>query len=280
MTGIYYTDVLDVLRDAGCPVRENATTNGWQRRARSSGGFASPPLGVQWHHTASNTSPENDLSYMINGNQDAPVGNLLLDRDGCYWPIAAGAANTAGKGGPLAMSRGSVPQDQANSRTWAIEAANSGTGQAWPTVQIDNYFLGSNALNERFGNLPTDVFNHNTWAPSRKIDPAVATAVLGAWVPGASTSSGTWTQADVTNECLARAAITPEVPDMTDEQAAQLAAVFSILTEAQPGFTAPDGSGATLSPPWASLWGYQLVAANVLPTLGDIQARLAALESR
>lgn len=209
MTGIYYTDMLDVLRAAGCRVAESSTTNGWQKRARSSGGFPSAPLGVQWHHTASSTSPANDLSWMIVGCQDSPVGNLLLDRTGTYWPIAAGAANTAGKGGPLSMSRGQIPLDQANSRTFAIEAANSGVGEAWPAVMIDAYFAGSNALNVRFGNVPTDVFNHNTWAPTRKIDPATAGAVQGGWRPGSSTSSGTWTQADVTAECSRRAGSSP-----------------------------------------------------------------------
>lgn len=246
MTGLYYTDLLDVLRAAGCQVAENATTNGWQRRARSSGGFPSPPLGVQWHHTASNTSPANDLNYMINGNADAPVGNLLLDRTGCYWPIAAGAANTAGKGGPLAMSRGTVPLDQANSRTFAIEAANAGTGQAWPVEQIDAYYAGSNALNVRFGNPPSDVFNHNTWAPTRKIDPATAGAVQGGWCPASSTSSGTWRQADVVAECTRRATSGGYAPDyeedddMTDEQYAGLidgvnAVIFSITGNGQTG---------------------------------------------
>jgi hypothetical protein len=53
---IYYAEMLDVLAAAGCYVAESATTDGWQTRARSSGGFPEPPLGVWWHHTASSTS--------------------------------------------------------------------------------------------------------------------------------------------------------------------------------------------------------------------------------
>lgn len=246
MSGIYYTDLLDVLRAAGCRVAENATTNGWQRRARSSGGFPSAPLGVQWHHTASSTSPANDLSWMIVGCSDAPVGNVLLDRTGCYWPIAAGAANTAGKGGPLTMSRGVVPVDSANSRTFAIEAANSGVGEPWPSAQIEAYFLGSNALNARFGNPPTDVFNHNTWAPSRKIDPATASAVQGGWRPGSSTSSGTWAQNDVTTECQRRAGdhYGPETEDddMTDEQLAEITSRLDAIAQAQQADFERDGT--------------------------------------
>lgn len=204
MSGQYLTWLVDVLRAAGCNVNENGTTNGWQSRARSSGGFPSTPLGVQWHHTASNTTPASDLSWMINGSGDAPIGNLLLDRTGTYWPIAAGAANTAGKGGPLTLSRGTIPLDSANTRSVAIEAANNGVGEVWPQAQIDAYFAGSNAINRQLGNALTDVFNHQTWAPDRKIDPATAAAVDGPWRPGGSTSSGTWNQQDVRNECAAR----------------------------------------------------------------------------
>ena len=85
------------------------------------------------------------------------MGNLLLDRNGVVWPIAAGASNCAGKGGPSNFSRGTIPLDQGNTRGWQIEAANNGVGEAWPQAQIDSYFTVSNALNELFGNLPTDI---------------------------------------------------------------------------------------------------------------------------
>src|SRR5215510_7794854 len=224
MSGIYIVDMLDILRSAGCKVSESSTTNGWQKRARSSGGFPFMPLGVQWHHTASSTSPANDLSWQINGCDDAPVGNCLLDRTGTYWPVAAGAANTAGKGGPLTLSRGTVPQDSANSQTFAIEAANNGVGESWPTVQIDAYFAGSNALNSYFGNRPDDIFSHalgegNGWT-NRKIDPAVAGSVQGNWKLRSVNSSGTWSLTDIRNECLARAGsyIPPIPPPNGDDE--------------------------------------------------------------
>jgi hypothetical protein len=209
VTGIYYVEMVDVLRNAGCVVQENSITNGWQSRARSSGGFPSPPLGVWWHHTASNTSPQNDLSWQIDGCDDAPVGNWLLDRDGVWWPVAAGASNCAGKGGPHTFSRGTVPLDSGNTRGWQVEVANAGTGQAWPQVQVDSYFRGSNALNALVGNQPSDVITHNVWAPTRKIDPATAAAVEGPWVPRSSTSSGTWNLDDIKAECSARAGTGP-----------------------------------------------------------------------
>jgi N-acetylmuramoyl-L-alanine amidase-like protein len=211
--GIYYTQFVDVLRQAGCQVAESSITNGWQNRARSSGGFPTVPLGVQWHHTASKTSPANDLSWQIDGCDDAPVGNCLLDRTGTFWPVAAGAANTAGKGGPLTLSRGTIPVDSANTRSFAFEVANDGVGEGWPQVQVDAYFRGSNAINAMLGNRPDDVFSHalgegNGWT-DRKIDPATANAVQGPWKPRSVNSSGTWSLTDIRNECLRRAGSVP-----------------------------------------------------------------------
>jgi hypothetical protein len=210
VSGIYYVDAAEWLRGVGLVVVES---DGWKTRARSSGGFAAPPLGVQWHHTASQTSPENDIHWQTEGCDDAPVGNMTIMRDGSVWMVAAGAANTAGKGGPLALSRGTVPLDSGNSTTWAIEVANNGVGEPWPAVQIDAYFAASNELNRRFGNLPTDVFSHALGAgdgwTDRKIDPATADAVEGPWCPSSVNGSGTWSLADIRAECARRAGAGP-----------------------------------------------------------------------
>ena len=208
MTGLYYVDLLDVLADAGVACAVADVNAGWESRARSSGGFPAAPLAVFWHHTASSTSAANDLNYMINGSPDAPVGNMLLDRSGVVWPVAAGASNCAGKGGPSTLSRGVIPVDQGNTHGWQIEAQNNGVGEAWATAQIDAYFAASNALSAWFGNAPGDVLTHASWT-SRKIDPATAAAVEGSWVPGSTNTSGTWNVDDVRAECAARASSAP-----------------------------------------------------------------------
>lgn len=215
MGNLYY-DLAAILREAGCAVSVTDVNAGWERRARSSGGFVSPPLGVWWHHTASSTAPENDLNYMINGSADEPVGNVLLDRNGVFWPIAGGACNCAGKGGPWTFSRGVCPKDSGNTYGFQIEAANNGVGEPWPQVQMDAYFLGSNALNAHVGNQPSDVVGHAHYAPDRKIDPAVAPQVRGPWVPRAINNSGTWNLDDIRGECMARAGQQPPPPDPTD----------------------------------------------------------------
>jgi hypothetical protein len=279
VTGIYYTDMLAVLRAAGCVCNESSTTNGWQTRARSSGGFPSPPLCVFWHHTASSTSPANDLHWQIVGCPDAPVGNMLIDRNGVCWPVAAGASNCAGKGGPSSFSRGTIPLDSGNTRGWQIEVANNGVGEAWPVAQIDAFFRASNALNARFGNLPSDMIGHAHYT-SRKIDPATAGAVQGGWKPRSINSSGTWNLDDIRAECNRRATTaSPEVPDMTDGQAQQLAELWQYLTQriGAPGqFTDP--GGANLNLPWAAAWNWNYISGPIDQKLNDIIARLERLE--
>lgn len=214
MTGIYYDLLIAALEEAGVICGVNDINEGWERRSRSSGGFSAPPLGVCWHHTAGTSSVNNDLNYMIHNSPDAPIGNMLLARDGVVWPIAAGAANTQGKGGPTQFSRGTVPLDQGNTTMWGIEAQNSGVGQPWPVEQIDAYFKCNQVLAELFGNQVTDLISHQGYAPSRKIDPAINTSVQGPWVPHSVTSSGTWDYRDIRAEASARAT-TPEPPTPT-----------------------------------------------------------------
>jgi len=217
--GNYYVNEMSVvLIEAGCFVSVGDINAGWERRSRSSGGFDNDRaiLGIQWHHTASSASVESDLNYMINGSPDRPVGNVLLDRNGVFHPIAAGAANTSGKGGPNNFSRGQCPKDSGNTRLFSIEIANSGVGERYSQQQIDACFLGSNALNAHFGNQPDDVVTHALGAgdgyTDRKIDPATAAGVAGPWQPSSVNSSGTWSLADLRAECLARAGTLPPPP--------------------------------------------------------------------
>lgn len=229
MGSLYYVDAAQWLRGVGLTVDE---TDGWQHRARSSGGFAAVPLGCVWHHTASKASPESDLNWMINGSDDAPIGNALIDRAGVVHLIAGGASNTAGKGGPITFSRGTVGKDSGNTTTWNWEVANAGTGEAWPRVQIDAYFTASNEMNHRLGNQPTDLVTHNGYCapscPGRKIDPATAAAVQGPWQPRSCSSAGTWNQDDIRAEAKQRAAgpapePEPEPPPEEDDEMMYLA---------------------------------------------------------
>src|SRR5215510_7210242 len=127
MGAIWLTDLADAVASSGLEYR---TWPGWETRARSSGGYDQ-----FWclfvHHTASNTSPDNDCTYMWQNASDRPIGALLLDRTGRVTIGAAGATNTQGKGGPCKTSRGTIPADRGNTYGLAIEAANAGTGEPW-----------------------------------------------------------------------------------------------------------------------------------------------------
>lgn len=188
----YLTWLADVLRAEGLTVVEYA---GWQTRARSSGGYTAPaPLCVMEHHTASNpgSDGQGDADYIAFGDEDAPISNLYIQRNGTVWVIAAGATNTNGKGKSLSFSRGVVPVDGMNSRAVGIEVANNGVGEIWPQVQVDALVAAANAINRTLGNQSTDIAGHVHYAPDRKIDPATATAVQGPWQPRSINSSGSW----------------------------------------------------------------------------------------
>jgi hypothetical protein len=276
MSGRYLVELADVLRAAGVHVVE---VDGWQTRARKSGGYAgNRPWCVMWHHTASQATPDQDIAYII-GADTAPISNLYLDRTGCVHVIAAGATNTNGKGGPQKFSRGTVPLDCMNEYAVSIEAANSGLGEPWPQVQIDAFFKASIAVTNWLGLEPTDISSHAGWT-TRKIDPATAAAVQGPWRPASVNTSGTWSLDDLRHEAARRAAsgaapIPPSEDDMTDEQARQLAELHAAMVQAQPGFPDPSGSGANLNAAWAALWGQAMIAQNVLPVLVEIQRLLS-----
>lgn len=161
----YLTDLADVLRAAGLEVVE---LDGWQYRSRGSGGYDDGrPDHVMVHHTASppSASGENDAWYCATGDEDAPLSNLCLDRDGVWWVLAGGATNTNGKGGPL----NGVPADSMNTHAIGVEA-NGGYGHPWPAVQTSSYTRGVRALCDRYG--CKYVAGHAEWAPDRKVDPA------------------------------------------------------------------------------------------------------------
>lgn len=171
-----YLNLLDVLRAGGVSC---SGYDGWTTRSRSSGGYEGL-WAVVAHHTASNTTPANDLNYMVNAD-DGPISTGLLDRTGHFTIIAAGAANHAGKGGgtsdgggePWHTTRGTIPGNDANRYALGIEAANAGTGaEPWPQAQQDAYAKMVRALCDAYALDPLrDVRSHAEWTPPRKIDP-------------------------------------------------------------------------------------------------------------
>src|SRR5262245_52297235 len=172
--GAYWLhDLDDVVAATGLVHR---CWNGWETRSRSSGGY-DQVWAVFTHHTASSTSPDADCRYMWDASGgDQPIGALYLARDGSVTIGAAGATNCQGKGGPWTLSHGTIPQDKGNTYGIAVEAANNGTGEAWPAAQTDAYVILVAALCDAYGLDPArDVLAHFEWVqpscPGRKVDP-------------------------------------------------------------------------------------------------------------
>jgi hypothetical protein len=250
---IWLTGLADVLRFVGLNVVE---VDGWQTRARSSGGYADWPLCVMWHHTASNPSSDGwgDVNYIATGSPDSPLSNLYIDRAGTVWVIAAGATNTNGKGQSIPFSRGTVPTDGMNARALGVEMANNGVGESWPQPQIDSMFKVSNACNLWFGNQPHDMSSHAFYAPDRKIDPATAAAVQGPWKPRSVNSSGTWNREDIQNECWNRIADLQPVPPHPPEDDLSIR-IFESQTDPKEFnavfFGYVDGEGRSIELQWS-----------------------------
>ena len=170
MGAVWLHDLPDVCRNAGLVTH---TYPGWETRSRGSGGY-NAVYAIGAHHTASDTSPESDMNYMWGShNPNEPVGAIYLARSGEVTIGCAGATNTQGKGVAWTNSKGQrTPDDDANRYWISIEAANAGTGQAWPTVQQDAYVTLCAALCDAYGLSDYDVRSHFEWSPGRKIDPA------------------------------------------------------------------------------------------------------------
>lgn len=212
----FLVEMADVLRASGLRVVEQ---DGWQTRARGSGGYdGTRPWCVMWHHAASapGASAKSVADYGSFVSENRPVQNLVLGRVGSswreieVWVCAAGATNTNGKGIALPFSLGTVPVDQMNTHALGVEAVNSGVGEPWPVAQVDAYFALNDALARWLGLAPTDFSFHSVYAPGRKIDPATALAVQGEWRPSQTNSSGSWSLPDTATEAIRRSSSTPE----------------------------------------------------------------------
>lgn len=158
----------DVLRAAGLQVREYP---GW--RDRGHGDFGSI-WGVVCHHTGS-------FGETARGIAEHPAlglcSQLHLDRDGVFTVCGAGIAWHAGQG-----RFPGLPDNDANSRTIGIEAANDGGGTpglahraSWSDAQYDAYVRGVAAILRHINQPASHAIGHKEWAGMAQ----------GKWDPGA-----------------------------------------------------------------------------------------------
>lgn len=145
----------DVLRDAGCKVRE---VDGWQERGKELTAIE----GIVWHHTATGPNWTNQAveDLLVKGRPDlaGPLSQLGLERDGTFVVVAAGRANHNGYG-------------EWGNASIGCEAYNSGVGEPWPSVQVAAFDKGAAAILAHLHLGADRMKGHRETDPKRKIDP-------------------------------------------------------------------------------------------------------------
>ena len=187
MGDIWLMGMADWFRAEGCRVKEWA---GWQRRSASRGGFINL-MGVVEHHTASPPSSHGpgDWRYSTYSSTAAPEYNVGIDPDGLVNVLCAGGVNSTGRGGPVRLSSGKVPQDGANYRLVAISYGNNGVGEVYSRAMIDAGVRATAAILRHQRLDANAVTAHKEWcgpgtsAPGRKIDPYGPWQQGGDWGP-------------------------------------------------------------------------------------------------
>lgn len=170
MAKVYITWLADVLREAGCAVREEGD---WKNRD-SPGDFQ--PIGVLWHHTAGPTASPDNPAPSLRTVRDTgtsvppPLCHALIDYNGVFRLISAGNANHAGR------SRGSGPIPAVSDANvllvgWEIEYAAQ-LNQRMSRVQYQAALKGTAAVIRRLGKDASYVRGH------------LETSVDGKWDPG------------------------------------------------------------------------------------------------
>lgn len=166
MTTLALTWIGDAFRENGLTVKE---VKAWKRAGRP---YTFAPVGVVFHHTASNPDrgPAPALGTVTNGRSDlpGPLCNVLVARDGTVYCVAAGYANHAGLGGPFK----SVPLDSGNRYLAGVEVENDGVGERWPEELLDTCAVVFATLLIGLRRNESWLIGHKEWAPTRKIDPA------------------------------------------------------------------------------------------------------------
>jgi hypothetical protein len=161
---MYATNLATIARSAGLRVVE---VKGWKTRGH---GELDAVRTIVCHHTAGPRNGQSmpSLGVVTNGRADlsGPLCNLALGRDGTVYTVAAGLAYHAGQ------VRSATPPFS-NAFSLGIEAENDGTGEPWPTVQLDAYALLCAALAHAYGLPVGRILGHKEVCapPGRKIDP-------------------------------------------------------------------------------------------------------------
>ena len=185
MSGVWLTDLADILSQAGVSVVEMKYTRGpYQGRSWKYVGFNGRGLtefrGIMWHHDASPFGDSGKATVGTDGYGDSPTGALgwcmymdiapaaaaWVDRKGVWYLYAAGLSNHAGIG-----SSALAPNNTGNQYYFGIETDHT-TNESWPRAQLDSLRVGTAAIMRAYKLDPAKALEfHKTYAPGRKNDP-------------------------------------------------------------------------------------------------------------
>lgn len=172
------TDLPQRADAAGLPVH---VLDGWETNGSSADHGA-----VVFHWTASgrNESPSSCANYCAWAATDAPLYNVLVDRDGGVWFLAREKSNNAGKISGVALnetlsghanvdsasSRGLPDTTSANDRLFAISAQNDGVGEPWSEALINSMSVMCALALETLGLNDVGYLGHHQSLTARKVD--------------------------------------------------------------------------------------------------------------
>lgn len=171
MTAHPLTWMAEAFRENGLKVKE---VQGWRTAGRP---FTFAPIGVVFHHTASNPArgPAAALGTVTHGRAatvttpalPGPLCNVLVGRDSSVYLVAAGYANHAGSGGPFRT----VPLDSGNRYLAGVEVENDGLGEVWTEELLDTCAVVFATFLIGFRRNESWLIGHKEWT-TRKPDPA------------------------------------------------------------------------------------------------------------
>lgn len=259
--------LIAALRAEGVQVREH---EGWRTNNRNHKGAWGPVHGVMIHHTVtSGTASSVELCFNGHSSLPGPLCHGVIDKAGVVHLVGNGRANHAGAGDGdvlrAVINEQPLPPDNetdtdGNRHFYGFEAINLGDGKdPWPAAQLEAIERASAALCRAHGWSYRSVIRHLDWQPG-KVDPRGVD-----WPAMQSRIAAR----------LAGTRPTPtrppaqEEPDMTPEQAKQLA-------------TAASQINTVYNERRLYSWGYKntnVDPRDVYGVLTDIDKRVKALET-
>lgn len=170
---------MSVLKNAQLGVVEHGS---WRTHNRNQHGNWGPVNGVMIHHTGAYSSEDDMVELCRTGYNDlpGPLCHGVIDRSGTIHLVGYGRTNHAGMGDTdvllaVIAERTDLPPDNeadtdGNRHFYGFECINTGTGQAWPSAQLDAMARAAAAVCEAHGWNEHSVIGHKEWRPG-KIDP-------------------------------------------------------------------------------------------------------------